>query len=268
MILTSHTRLPVLTTHPGSEAANSYPYNTLSDGGAVCFGAGTSILVVDGTRAVENIREGDRVQTADNGVTRVLWGGNRQLSFVEMSVHRQLLSVCIEPGVLGNSCDVIVSRQHRTLYGDRFVRARHLPQLAGMSVRIATGKRRVSYHHLLLEDHQVFFANGIDAESLYLGPVAQKKLENGLMGPGCRLGVVHDKEPYAGLSRPLVKRQELAYVAAADSPAPHDPPKKERGLDTDTRAISWRLFRPVCLLVRHRHGRCVLLGSHKRAELS
>jgi hypothetical protein len=28
----------------------------------------------------------------------------------------------------------------------------------------------VCYHHLLLEDHQVLLANGIPAESLFLGP--------------------------------------------------------------------------------------------------
>lgn len=47
-------------------------------------------------------------------------------------------------------------------------------QIAG--VTLADDVSSLSYHHLLFDDHEIVFANGIPAESLYLGKEARKAL--------------------------------------------------------------------------------------------
>lgn len=147
---------------------------TISEAGGVpCFAAGTLVETPCGPREVERLAPGDLVLTLDAGarpVTRVL---RSAFGAADLAARPSLRPVVIARGVLGATADLTVSRQHclavETPQGPRLARAGQLARrLPGL--RVAEGRRRVTYVHLLFERHHVIIANGIAAETLYLGP--------------------------------------------------------------------------------------------------
>lgn len=144
------------------------------NGNPVCFVAGTMIATPCGERAVETLRAGDLIDTVDNGPQRVLWVGGGAVV-----AQDEALPVCISAGVLNNDRDLWVSGQHllmlsgidcELLFGEDevLVAAKHLLGLTGVFRAVGVGK--VSYHHLLMEDHQLIIADGTEAETLHPGP--------------------------------------------------------------------------------------------------
>lgn len=137
-----------------------------------CFAAGTMILTERGPRPVEAIRPGQRVMTRDNGLQPVLWSGGRVVAGRD-----RFAPVRVRAGVMGNARDLFLSPQHRLLLTGWQVQlavaetevmaaARHLVGLPGVARAPCD---RVAYIHLLLPRHEVLVAEGIGAESLWLG---------------------------------------------------------------------------------------------------
>lgn len=195
---------------PGNGPDSSFQYSEFQNGsfasdGAVCFAAGTLIDTGTGRRPVQTLRRGDKVQTVDAGLRRILWCGHKFISPAAMARAEHLRPVIIASGAFGNADRLIVSQQHRIAVNDTFIRAKHLPHLPGVSARIARGIRQISYHHILLEDHHLLMANGVLAESLYLGPVAQKILSPSLARVADLWQLRHDRSSAGGLCRPLTR---------------------------------------------------------------
>ncbi|MEL7099718.1 MAG: Hint domain-containing protein [Pseudomonadota bacterium] len=159
-------------TFQGAERSSFTSDNT----GVVCFTAGTRIAVPSGEVPVEALRVGDLVVTRDNGPKPILWIGMRHLTLDELTAAPELLPVHIEPTLLGTDRPLIVSPQHAILLRDgpeeRLVRAKHLAETPGRGARIAWGKRRVTYCHIMLDGHEIIFANDAPAESFFPGPQA------------------------------------------------------------------------------------------------
>ena len=193
----------------GSSSASSYEYSTFDSSGVVCFANGSMIMTEHGLAPVETLGRGTRVQTVDNGLREIVWIGRQDFPDGGNGLDQKALPVRIAPGALGNTDVLLVSQQHRVLVGDAFVKAKHLLSVAGFPARLARGKRNLSYFHLLLEDHQVLFANSVGAESLFLGPVSSGLLENRKMGPGPACAIHHAAEDRGGLARPMVRRGEV-----------------------------------------------------------
>ncbi|MEM7545417.1 MAG: Hint domain-containing protein [Pseudomonadota bacterium] len=157
----------------------------------ICFGRGTNIRLADGrTRAVEDLEVGTAVMT-DNGAFRdVIWIGQRMISVDELRRWPALHPIRFAAGSLGANIpagDLIVSPQHRMLVAspivgrmfgmDRcLVPAKHLLGLPGVTT--VPAESEVTYFHILLEDHQVIFANDAPAESLLPGAWALKSLSD------------------------------------------------------------------------------------------
>ncbi|PYF07165.1 Ca2+-binding RTX toxin-like protein [Rhodobacter viridis] len=193
--------------------------------GVPCFTAGTLIETPRGPVPVESLRPGDLVSSRDRGAVPVLWAGGRVLGPAELAAEPGLLPVAIRENALGRHGALLVSPQHAVLaetdQGERLVRARHLAELHDPRFRIARGKRRVSYHHILLERHGILTANGLACESLYPGPLALAAL-----GPAARLSIAQAQPWLAGvvlgsqeaatvygpLARPLALRRGLRLV--------------------------------------------------------
>lgn len=169
-----------LTQYPNASLQSGDPNGTWStyyrNGQPVCFVAGTQIATPDGSRTVETLRDGDLVLTEDDGPQPVRWTGGWA-----MMPDPDARPIRFAPGVLGNGEALLVSPLHgvqisgaacELLFGEAevLVAARDLLGMPGVSV--APGQGAIRYHHVLLDRHQILFANGAAAESLHLGPFA------------------------------------------------------------------------------------------------
>lgn len=160
-------------------SSESYTYDNT---GIVCFASGTRIMTPRGEIAIEMLQPGDLVNTLDHGPQPLLWVGMREVCNAELTANEELRPVLITKGVLGNRRDLLVSRQHGMMIGaEHLVRAVHLAREVS-GVRIANGKREVTYVHLFFARHEIVFAEGIPSESFYPGPNALR-----MMSPTARI---------------------------------------------------------------------------------
>ena len=156
---------------------STFTNTTYSDVGAmVCFAEKTRIATPSGPRPIEALRPGDLVQTVDNGPRPILWAERRELGPSDLTAnphHRP-----IELRAAGER--LVVSPQHRIAVEiggqEQLLAAKHLLDVPGVSARRMDGKRRVRYHHLLLGTHELLVANGVLAESLYIGSMTAKAI--------------------------------------------------------------------------------------------
>ncbi|MEL6959682.1 MAG: Hint domain-containing protein [Pseudomonadota bacterium] len=149
---------------------------TADNTGVICFARGAQIATPSGHCAVEHLRPGDLVFTWNGGPQRVIWIGVDHLDRDDLAGSEAVRPILIPRGVLGATSDLFVSRQHGMLLpSGGFARAGHLVDLLP-GVRIAHGKRRVSYYHIMLNAHHVLLANGVPCESFYPGRMALASL--------------------------------------------------------------------------------------------
>lgn len=182
--------------------SSSYSYDNT---GIICFAAGTRIRTPQGAVPVERLVPGDLVVTLDRGPQPVLWIGARHVGRDELEAEETLRPVLIRQGVLGAERDLMVSRQHGLLCRkDRLVRAIHLT--SGVpGIRIAHGKREVTYIHLLFRRHEIIFGEGVASESFYPGPLALR-----MMAPEPRAGLMR---VLPGLNRPAALQNRTLAAA-------------------------------------------------------
>lgn len=162
---------------------------TADNTGVICFTPGIRIETDRGLVPVEQLRPGDLVQTADNGLQPVIWIGRRDLGPKELARTPAFRPILVQPGsILQNDVPLLVSPQHRfVLRGDRlgdlrdadeaFVRAKFLPDVAQSGVRVSHGRRQVSYIHVMTEQHEVIFAEGVATETFWPGKQALLALD-------------------------------------------------------------------------------------------
>ena len=180
----------------------------------ICYAEGTLISCVDGLRRVEDLKEGDLVQTMDNGLQPVIWNGRTVYNNADLQANYKLLPVSISAKRTKTGNDLRVTRQHRMLdTRGFFVKATDIEQLPRSATRIAKGVRSTAYHHILLPRHEVIFANGLASESFYPGPEALKAL--GRVGQAKveklvpALATKSVEEAYGPLARPVAKLRDL-----------------------------------------------------------
>jgi hypothetical protein len=154
----------------------------------VCFVQGTLILTANGEVPVEDLRVGDLIKTLDRGLQPIRWVDSSYLSVQDLSENENLRPIRISiaaVSAVGGTGELIVSPQHRLLIASKvaermfgntevLVAAKQLLEIEGVDV--ADDFDDVSYFHLLLDHHEIVYANGVPSESLYLGQEAQKSL--------------------------------------------------------------------------------------------
>jgi hypothetical protein len=147
--------------------------------GVICFTPGTRIATPDGPRMVQDLREGDLVQTKDSGAQAVLWVGCRHMTGARLFAMPKLRPIRLRPGALGverPDHELIVSPDHRMLIrgpaaralfntDEVLVAARDL--VNGQTIVVDMALKEVTYVHLLLPSHQVIWANGVETESFH-----------------------------------------------------------------------------------------------------
>lgn len=160
-----------------------------SSGGVICFTPGTMIDTPDGRKRIDDLHEGDRVQTKDNGAKEILWKGSRRMTGARLFAMPALRPVRIRAGALGierPDQELLVSPEHRMLVkgaaaralfntDEVLVSARDL--INGRTVGVDVAMQEVTYVHLMLEDHQILWANGVETESFHPANTALSSLD-------------------------------------------------------------------------------------------
>lgn len=151
----------------------------------ICFAGGTLIETEAGSVPVERLRKGDRVRTMDHGFQPIRWIGSRKMGTAELQRNPKNRPVRIAAGALGDGLpirDLVVSRQHRVLVqptghnaGEALVPAKDLVALPDVEI-LDHLEHGVEYFHVLCENHEVLFAEGMPAESMLTGTEALKAL--------------------------------------------------------------------------------------------
>jgi hypothetical protein len=149
------------------------------EGGVICFTPGTRLQGTDGPRLIESLRPGDLVQTKDNGLQPVIWTGQRRMSGARLYAMPHLRPIRFRAGALGidrPDAELLVSPQHRMLVKGAAARALFNTSevlvaaedlLNDHSVMVDHTAREVTYVHVLLERHNIIWANGVETESFH-----------------------------------------------------------------------------------------------------
>jgi hypothetical protein len=194
--------------------------------GVICFTRGTKIATPSGPLLVEDLREGDRVQTRDNGACEIQWIGARRISGARLFVVPKLRPVRICVGALGierPEKELLVSPEHRMLLRGPQVQALfNTPEVLvaardlinGRTIVIDSAVPDVTYIHLLLGAHQVLWANGVESESFHPASAAMSALDtqdrirlNGILPQ-----LEHDPHSYGAYARRNLSSSEAAIL--------------------------------------------------------
>ncbi|NKX43993.1 Hint domain-containing protein [Roseicyclus persicicus] len=193
--------------------------NTSGFENVICFVRGTLILTENGYVPVEDLREGDILITLDHGPQPIRWIASSQT--MAFGSHAP---VRIRRGKFGNARDLWVSQQHRMLVADWrsdfffglnevLCSAKHL--VDDKDVEIVTGGV-VEYFHVMLDRHEIIFAEGTATESFFPGDVGLAVLSTSarrdLYARFPKL--IDGSEVYGDLARPTVARWEGTLLAA------------------------------------------------------
>jgi hypothetical protein len=150
--------------------------------GMVCFTQGCNILTAFGDIPVEHLKVGDLIHTVDNGLQPIRWIGTREITRTKMQIAPQAQPVRIKKGTFGPympAQDIWVSQQHhmlleteeaQKLLGCESVLAPAKALVNGQSIVLDTDMPEVKYLHLMFDEHQVVFVDGIPSESFYPSP--------------------------------------------------------------------------------------------------
>lgn len=158
-------------------------------GGVICFTPGTFIRTAGGTKLIEDLRPGDAIATKDNGTQEILWTGHRRMTGARLHAMPHLRPVRFRAGALGLGRpeeDLLVSPQHRMLVqGAAAMALFNTPEILvaaedlvnDHTIHVDLTQREVTYIHILLERHQVIWANGLETESFHPSNTALDTVE-------------------------------------------------------------------------------------------
>ena len=158
-------------------------------GGVICFTPDTRLATPDGLRQIRDLRPGDRILTRDNGPQEVLWTGHRRMSGARLYAMPHLRPIRFRAGALGigrPEDDLWVSPQHRMLIKGQAAQALfNTPEVLVAAedlindgnITVDHALREVTYVHILLEQHNIVWANGLETESFHPSNTALDTVE-------------------------------------------------------------------------------------------
>ena len=131
-----------------------------------CFLKGTRIATPRGEVAVETLRPGDQVRTADGRIEPLIWTGHRRIrasTRLDRSLHYpvRVRADAIAPGIPKR--DLLVTGDHALFIEDALIPARLL--VNGVSIIAEFGITAFTYYHLELARHALLLAEALPAES-------------------------------------------------------------------------------------------------------
>ena len=167
-------------------------------GGVICFTPDTRVATPDGVQQIRHLRPGDMILTRDNGPQEVLWSGHRRMSGARLYAMPHLRPIRFRANSMGlyrPDEDLLVSPQHRMLVkgaaaqalfntSEVLVAAEDLVNDATIVVDHVL--REVTYVHILLEKHNIVWANRLETESFHPSNTALDTVD-----PVQREGLLH-----------------------------------------------------------------------------
>jgi hypothetical protein len=154
----------------------------------ICFTPGTRLWTDRGEVAIEHLAVGDRLLTRDDGPREVIWSGERRMSGARLFALPEQRPIRLRAGSLGfdrPDGDLVVSPEHRVLvsgpatrdlWGETEVLVRAGDLVGGDGVTVDHSLRETWYIHLMLDRHQVIWANGLEVESFHPGFMGMQAL--------------------------------------------------------------------------------------------
>ncbi|MFQ6552376.1 Hint domain-containing protein [Aestuariibius insulae] len=145
-----------------------------------CFTPGARIATSRGERRIEDLREGDKIVTRDNGLQEIRWIGSTRVERLDLEAKAHLRPILIKAGALGGGLperDMMVSPNHRMLMqgadiqlyfqdDEVLVAAKHLIGERGIR-RVSTPA--INYIHFMFDRHEVVLSDGAWTESFQPG---------------------------------------------------------------------------------------------------
>lgn len=182
---------------------------------APCFTLGTLIRTPYGDVPVEELEVGDMVQTYDDGSQPIRWIGHRTVP-----AQDDLAPIRIDANTYGKHSALLVSPQHRilvrnsfaeVLFGESEVLISAKDLLNDTTVRRQVGGQ-VTYFHILFDQHQIVFSQGLESESFLPGPQITNIFEAEIVDEITRIFPELDTETGQGYSQ-SVRRSLKSYEA-------------------------------------------------------
>lgn len=162
-------------------AGSTSSYQPALSTAANCFLTGTRIATPSGEVAVETLRTGDMVLTADGRAVPVRWLAKQTIANIPYALSPKLEPVRIAAGALGADLpetDLVVSADHGMILDGLVVNAGAM--VNGSSIRfVPLSEMPASFiwWHIETEAHDVILANGAPSES-FIDYTGRKAFDN------------------------------------------------------------------------------------------
>lgn len=197
-----------------------------TSGGVICFVPGTRLATPHGPRAIQDLRPGDLIQTRDNGAQPILWAGHRRMSGARLYAMPHLRPIRFRAGALGvgrPDDDLLVSPQHRMLLRGPAAQALFCtPEVLvaaedlinDSTICVDHALREVTYIHVMLEAHNVVWANGMETESFHPSNTALDMLDPAQRDVllGLLPGISENPHSYGDYARRNLSASEAAIL--------------------------------------------------------
>ncbi len=195
-------------------------------GGVICFTPETQLMTPDGARQIAGLRTGDMILTRDNGPQQILWTGHRRMTGARLYAMPHLRPIRFRAGALGigrPENDLLVSPQHRMLIkgaaaqalfntSEVLVAAEDL--INDASILVDHALREVTYVHILLEQHNIVWANGLETESFHPSNTALDTVEESQRAGLLAIlpGIADNPHSYGDYARRNISASEAAIL--------------------------------------------------------
>ena len=188
----------------------------------VCFAEGTLITTARGDVAVQDLRIGDKVLTRDNGYQPLRWIGGGEVMRNPASAPIRISANALGAGTPAR--DLFVSPQHRVMvtggqleasfgFDEALAPALHL--VNGTTITQEMEGDTVVYYHLLFDQHEVIYSEGLPTESFHPGSWGLSTLDEASRAEVIALfpHLGTDENAYGPSARPSLKRHEAMLIA-------------------------------------------------------
>ncbi|MFY0662753.1 MAG: Hint domain-containing protein [Shimia sp.] len=149
------------------------------DTGVACFVEGTRIRTEVGYQLIDTLCEGDLIWTRDNGLQPVRWIGRRTVpgtgKYAPVQIAPETFGAIKPHQVSQNHRMLITGWRAQLLFGEDEILVAAKALVDDCDVRICECDR-VTYYHLLFDDHQIISGDGVLSESFFPGKEAMKAI--------------------------------------------------------------------------------------------